>query len=42
MQERDKFRVGHVLNYFPLYTETFIVNEVIANEEAGFRLIFFR
>lgn len=33
--ERDRLRVGYVLKMYPRYSETFIVNEILALEAAG-------
>lgn len=35
MQQPDKTRVGYVVKRYPRYSETFIVNEILAHEAAG-------
>jgi hypothetical protein len=34
-------RVGYVLKRYPRYSETFIVNEILAHEAAGFEIEIF-
>ena len=35
MQAHETLRVGYVVKRYPRYSETFIVNEILAHEEAG-------
>ena len=35
MQPSDRPAVGYVVKRYPRYSETFIVNEILAHEEAG-------
>lgn len=35
MRPRDSLRVGYVLKRYPRYSETFIINEILAHEAAG-------
>ena len=35
MQLPDSFRVGYVVKRYPRYSETFIVNEILAHEKSG-------
>ncbi len=38
MQLANSFRVGYVVKRYPRYSETFIVNEILAHEKAGLEL----
>ncbi|MDQ3090997.1 MAG: colanic acid biosynthesis glycosyltransferase WcaL, partial [Actinomycetota bacterium] len=33
--DRDRPRVGYVLKVYPRFSETFVVNEILAHERAG-------
>lgn len=35
MSSKERFRIGYVLKRYPRYSETFIVNEILAHEGAG-------
>ena len=37
----DRIRVGYVVNRYPTYSETFIVNEILAHERAGLAIEIF-
>lgn len=41
MQLANDFRVGYVVKRYPRYSETFIVNEILAHEKAGLKLDIF-
>src|SRR5262245_2458833 len=41
MHEPEKGRVGYVVKRYPCYSETFIVNEILAHEAAGLELIIY-
>ncbi|MBA3641015.1 MAG: glycosyltransferase [Acidobacteriota bacterium] len=41
MQESDRHAVGYVVKRYPRYSETFIVNEILAHEETGVRVELF-
>lgn len=41
MQLPDTLRVGYVVKRYPRYSETFIVNEILAHEKAGMELCIF-
>src|SRR6059036_1010921 len=41
MSASESLRVGYVLKRYPRYSETFIVNELIAHERAGLGLEIF-
>jgi colanic acid/amylovoran biosynthesis glycosyltransferase len=34
-------RIGYVLKRYPRYSETFIVNEILAHEQAGVEVVIF-
>lgn len=41
MNSADNSRIGYVVKVYPRYSETFIVNEILAHERAGLRLDIF-
>ncbi|MFV1980679.1 MAG: colanic acid biosynthesis glycosyltransferase WcaL, partial [Rhodothermia bacterium] len=41
MQLHDRKRVGYILKRYPRYSETFVVNEILAHEEAGLEIVIY-
>src|SRR6516164_6824349 len=41
MSRADSFRVGYVVKRYPCYSETFVVREILAHEQAGLEIEIF-